>query len=95
MMERLRRRFRRAVYRIRNDRRHRVLLVSGLIGLGILVSVLADGNSIRLSGRELALLVGGIFIGVEYCLGYQLDQERGHNDNEDTIEVIYIDRNDD
>lgn len=95
MMERLRRSFRRAVYRIRNDRRRRALLISGLIGLGILVAVAVDGNSIRLSGREMALLVGGIFIGVEYCLGYQLEQERGHNDNEDTTEVIYIDRNDD
>jgi len=40
MMERLRNGIQRAVYRLRTDRRRRVLFISGLIGLSIITAVL-------------------------------------------------------
>lgn len=95
MMERLRYAIQRAVYRLRNDRRRRTLVLFGIIGLSILVAVMVDGMSIILTGREMALLVGGIFIGVEYCLGYQIEQERLENNNNKNTEVIDIDVIDD
>jgi len=92
-MERLRNGIQRAVYRLRTDRRRRVLFISGLIGLSIITAVLVDGNSMILSWREMALLIGGILMGVEYCLGYQIEQEK--REEEKNPKVIVMTKYDD
>lgn len=83
MMERLLMILRNAFVRVRNDRRRQVILITGAIGLGIIIGVMIDGKSVRFNGREMALLLGGIFTGIEFCMGYQLEQDRRQTEDKD------------